>query len=44
MTIGQMLFYGGIAGAFTSFILLLITIKIFQSKKKKFVQQMNEGK
>lgn len=44
MTGGQVLLYGGIAGAAVSLILLLMVTKIFQARKKKFLQQMNEGK
>ena len=39
-TVGQMMFYGGIAGAIICIIILLILLKLFDKKRKKKLDEM----
>lgn len=42
MTTGQLLFYGGIAGIIISIILFVVTIAVFENKKRRFLSDMEK--
>lgn len=42
MTLGNMMFYGGIAGAAVGVILIFICVNVFPKQRKKMLEKLSE--
>lgn len=43
MTIGEMMFYGGIAGAVVSLLVVVIALRVFTKRRKRMLQKVMES-